>query len=144
MILNILIIQVIDIERDIRLAKAGKRDLVYKTLVGLKSDLSKPALVPEILAEKSENKSYKSLQEKSGKTSQNDDSEEDSDESEYDGTSDEVSEEDSESEKESKFVNSARPKNETAEERKVLLITHYNEIKSFLKYFVTFIIWINH
>lgn len=39
-----------DIERDIRLAKAGtENNLVYKTLTGLKSDLSGTIETPEIL-----------------------------------------------------------------------------------------------
>lgn len=39
-----------DIERDIRLAKAGtENNLVYKTLTGLKSDLSGTIATPEIL-----------------------------------------------------------------------------------------------
>ncbi|XP_032666346.1 serine/threonine-protein kinase RIO1 isoform X2 [Odontomachus brunneus] len=44
------LVQVIDFERDINLAKSGKENLIYKTLIGLKTDLSKPAEIPEILA----------------------------------------------------------------------------------------------
>lgn len=42
--------EVVDFERDINLAKSGMaNDLVYKTLVGLKADLSGTAEKPEIL-----------------------------------------------------------------------------------------------
>lgn len=75
------------------MAKSGEKDLIYKTLIGLKADLSTPALRPEILSKE---------------------------ESESDGA-DEGSDEESseESEDESKFVNSSRPKNETVEDKKV-------------------------
>ena len=88
-----MLLQVIDIERDIRLAKAGKKDLVYKTLVGLKADLSSPALVPEIL---SKNNDIESENE----------SEEYSDSNSCGSTDDETDDE-----RENKFVNSSRPKN---------------------------------
>ncbi|XP_034942644.1 serine/threonine-protein kinase RIO1 [Chelonus insularis] len=81
--------QVVDVERDIDLVKAGN-DLIYKTLVGLRADL-KPAQTPEILDNKSDGLK--------------DDKEEES-------TEDESSDE------ESKFVNSVRPKNETPEDKK--------------------------
>ncbi|XP_063976880.1 serine/threonine-protein kinase RIO1 [Diachasmimorpha longicaudata] len=84
--------QVIDVERDIKLAKSGTDNLIYKTLVGLRADL-KTAEKPEILGEHSEN------------------SEGDSDVSE-DESSDV-------SEGESKFVNASRPKDETPEDRKL-------------------------
>ncbi|XP_015120195.1 serine/threonine-protein kinase RIO1 [Diachasma alloeum] len=84
--------QVIDVERDIKLAKSGTDNLIYKTLVGLRADL-KTAEKPEILDEHSEN------------------SEDDSDVSE-DESSDE-------SGGESKFVNASRPKDETPEDRKL-------------------------
>ncbi|XP_011310078.1 serine/threonine-protein kinase RIO1 isoform X2 [Fopius arisanus] len=44
--------QVIDVERDIKLAKSGTDSLIYKTLVGLRADL-KTADKPEILEENS-------------------------------------------------------------------------------------------
>ncbi|XP_031779197.1 serine/threonine-protein kinase RIO1 [Nasonia vitripennis] len=110
--------EVIDIERDIRIAKAGKGDLVYKTLVGLKSDLSKPALVPEILSKKDKGTKTLGKKEKSS-DSHDEESDEESDGSSYEGTDEEDSEDESGSEKESKFINSARPKHETAEERKL-------------------------
>ncbi|OAD60503.1 Serine/threonine-protein kinase RIO1 [Eufriesea mexicana] len=95
--------QVIDIERDIKLAKSGKEDLIYKTLIGLKSDLSKPIETPEIL-----NKDCK----------QTNDIEEDDDSSEkIIDSEDEDSEGDIVS-NESKFVNSARPRNESPDSRK--------------------------
>ncbi|XP_014238803.1 serine/threonine-protein kinase RIO1 [Trichogramma pretiosum] len=92
--------EVIDIERDIKIAKAGKGDLVYETLVGLKSDLSAPASVPKLL-EKKYQKTYQT-----------------SDSSDYNDSDDTKSEDDEEDERKSKFVNSARPKNETTEEKK--------------------------
>ncbi|KAI4476525.1 hypothetical protein M0804_013504 [Polistes exclamans] len=44
--------QVIDVERDIKLAKTKKEDLIYKTLIGLKADLSKPNKTPEVITKK--------------------------------------------------------------------------------------------
>lgn len=86
----------LDFERDINQAKSGlANDLVYKTLVGLKSDLSGTVQQPEILGsnvtECSENEG--------SDNSEQDDSE---------GNSDE----------ESKFVDSSRPKHESLEEKK--------------------------
>ena len=97
--------QVIDIERDIKLAKSGKEDLIYKTLVGLKADLSKPIDTPEILAKDSK---------KAKDGSDEDDSTDGTDNSEQD----ESSEEECLEENESKFVTSARPRNESPESRK--------------------------
>lgn len=86
--------EVIDFERDINLAKSGKgNDLVYKTLVGLKSDLSGTVQTPEIL--ESEDKKHSSC-----------DSESNSDEDSED------------SDEQSKFVDSSRPKHETLDEKK--------------------------
>lgn len=96
----------IDIERDIKLAKSGKEDLIYKTLVGLKADLSKPIDTPEILAKDSKAKDG----------SDEDDSTDGTDNSEQD----ESSEEECLEENESKFVTSARPRNESPESRKVM------------------------
>jgi len=98
---------VINVERDINLAKSGK-DLIYKTLIGLKADLSKPAETPEILANKQKTDS-ESIKEGSDACT----SSEDSDDSENGG------ETDSEDNNKSKFVNSARPRNESPESRKV-------------------------
>lgn len=97
-------------ERDINLAKAGK-DLIYKTLIGLKADLSKPAETPEILANKhkTDNKNIK-------EGSDANTSSEDSDDSDSENESETGSEND---DNKSKFVNSARPKNESSESRKV-------------------------
>lgn len=93
--------QVVDIERDIKLAKSGKENLIYKTLIGLKADLSKPVDTPEILVKK-------------GKEENNDiDRPTESEDSE-----EEDSEEDDAGDCETKFVNSARPKNESLESKK--------------------------
>lgn len=96
--------QVIDIERDIKLAKSGKEDLIYKTLVGLKADLSKPSETPAIIADKSK------------KDSENNDSEEEEDDVSSD--SNDSDEENSSDKNESKFVSSARPRNESPESKK--------------------------
>ncbi|XP_017875648.1 serine/threonine-protein kinase RIO1-like [Ceratina calcarata] len=91
--------QVIDVERDIKLAKSGKENLIYKTLVGLKADLSKPLDTPEILTKHSE-KTDDIDEERSSEES--DDSEEDED-----------SVEETVVGNESKFVNLARPRDES-------------------------------
>lgn len=91
-------------ERDINLAKSGMTDLIYKTLFGLKADLSKPAETPEILADK-----------KDKDTRKENDNSEDSD----DFSSGTDSETESENESKNKFVNSARPRNESLESKKV-------------------------
>lgn len=86
--------EVVDCERDINLAKSGEADdLVYKTLVGLKSDLSGTVQKPEILEGKDEENGSNSTDEDSG-SSDEDDGEK------------------------SKFVDSSRPKHETLEEKK--------------------------
>ncbi|XP_078040048.1 RIO kinase 1 isoform X1 [Augochlora pura] len=95
--------QVIDIERDIKLAKSGKEDLIYKTLVGLKADLSKPLDTPEILS-----KETNSDEEKSDLSEEVDNSEED----------DEDSQEENIEESKTKFVISARPRHESPESKK--------------------------
>lgn len=83
--------EVFDFERDINEAKSGiANDLVYKTLVGLKGDLSGTIQHPEIL--------------------QKDTKEEES--------GDENSPSDSSEDKTSKFQDSSRPKYETLEEKK--------------------------
>ncbi|CAG9826597.1 unnamed protein product [Diabrotica balteata] len=85
--------EVIDFERDINQAKAGLADnLVYKTLVGLKSDLSGTIQTPEIL-NSNENQSD------SGENSESGSDSDDSDD-------------------ESKFKDCSRPKHETLEEKK--------------------------
>ncbi|CAK9832151.1 Serine/threonine-protein kinase RIO1 [Anthophora retusa] len=98
--------QVIDIERDIKLAKSGKEDLIYKTLVGLKGDLSKPVDTPEILTKDS--KKTVNLGEKHDLSEATDD----------DSEEDENSEEENVAENESNFVNSARPRNESRDSKK--------------------------
>ncbi|XP_024222422.2 serine/threonine-protein kinase RIO1 [Bombus impatiens] len=96
--------QVIDIERDINLAKSGKEDLIYKTLVGLKSDLSKPINTPEILSK--DLKKTNNMEEKDDLSGDIDDSE------------NEISEEEDVMENEIKFVNSARPRHESPDSKK--------------------------
>nr|CAD7401879.1 unnamed protein product [Timema poppensis] len=83
--------QVVDIERDIRNVKSGKdKELVYKTITGLKGDLSGPQTKPEILE----------------KTTSSGEEEEDS------------SERENSSEDDSKFVNSSRPRDESPDSKK--------------------------
>ncbi|XP_049808207.1 serine/threonine-protein kinase RIO1 [Schistocerca nitens] len=82
--------EVVDFERDITKAKAGEgEDLTYKTITGLKSDLSQPQQTPEILQ---------------GAKSDSD--------------TENASEDDSDTEKSSKFVDSARPRDESPESKK--------------------------
>ncbi|XP_018335842.1 serine/threonine-protein kinase RIO1 [Agrilus planipennis] len=90
------LIEVVDYERDINKAKAGESvELVYKTLIGLKADLSGTVEKPQILDEmKNEEEIEESNEESNG--SESSDSED----------------------SRSKFINSARPKNETLEEKK--------------------------
>ncbi|XP_043464414.1 serine/threonine-protein kinase RIO1-like [Leptopilina heterotoma] len=95
--------EVIDVERDIKLAKSGKEELIYKTLIGMKSDLSKPVEIPEIIA-------AKNLDDEDDDASSN--SEEDSDSENSDDSAN------NEDEKTSKFVNAARPRNESLESKK--------------------------
>lgn len=98
--------QVIDIERDIKLAKSGKEDLIYKTLIGLKADLSKPNETPDIITDKSKKNII-----------DNDAKEEEEGESTCSDTED--TDDESSKENESKFVSSARPRNESPESKKV-------------------------
>ncbi|KAM0735907.1 Serine/threonine-protein kinase RIO1 [Formica fusca] len=98
--------QVVNVERDINLAKSGK-DLIYKTLIGLKADLSKPAEAPEILADK--HKKDKNTEKESDTCSFS----EDSDNSESENDSETKSEDNK-----SKFINSARPRNESPDSKK--------------------------
>ncbi|XP_070164692.1 serine/threonine-protein kinase RIO1 [Polyergus mexicanus] len=98
--------QVVNVERDINLAKSGK-DLIYKTLIGLKADLSKPAETPEILADK--HKKDKNI----GKESDTCSSSEDSNNSDNENDSETKSENNK-----SKFINSARPRNESPDSKK--------------------------
>lgn len=102
--------QVIDFERDINLAKSGKEDLIYKTLIGLKKDLSKPTEVPEILAAKQRDDDDNDT----GKESDDrEDSEDDSEEEE-----DENKEEKTEDENTDKLLNTVRQKDESLETKK--------------------------
>ncbi|XP_015182671.1 PREDICTED: serine/threonine-protein kinase RIO1-like isoform X1 [Polistes dominula] len=99
--------QVIDVERDIKLAKTKKEDLIYKTLFGLKADLSKPNKEPEVITKKF-NKSI---------TDNNEEEEEDSSDDESVCSSNVDTDNDSK-ENEQKFTNSARPRNESPESKK--------------------------
>ncbi|XP_017770486.1 PREDICTED: serine/threonine-protein kinase RIO1 isoform X2 [Nicrophorus vespilloides] len=82
--------EVLDVERDINKAKAGENDLIYKTLIGLKSDLSGTSNKPEVLE----------------------------DEDEQEGDEEEVDEDEEDDEESSKFVDSSRPKDESLEDKK--------------------------
>lgn len=86
--------------------------MIYKTLVGLKADLSKPAEIPEILANKLKIDS-KSTKERNDTCTSSENSDNSNNENES-----EISNEDNKS----KFVNSARPRNESPESRKVRYI----------------------
>lgn len=77
------------------MVKAGKGDLIYKTLVGLRANLE-TAETPETLQDTASSSAS------------------DSDENSVDDNSD-----DDDSHGKGKFVNSARPSNETTEDRKV-------------------------
>lgn len=97
----------IDFERDINLAKSGKEDLIYKTLIGLRTDLSKPAEIPEILA---------------ARQCKNDDNDtgEDSDDSE--SSRDDSEEEENKNDKKEnvgKSINVVRRKDESPESKRV-------------------------
>lgn len=99
--------QVVNVERDINLAKSGK-DLIYKTLIGLKADLSKPAETPEILANKHK-KNNKDVEEENSCSSSSEDSDNSDNENDSETQSDD---------NKSKFVNSARPRNESPDSKK--------------------------
>lgn len=78
--------------------KSGNEELIYTTLLGMKPDLSGPVSSKKVDTQTFENRSS---------IDQEDDS----------SSSDEGSEQES---KESSFKDSARPKNETVEEKRVL------------------------
>ncbi len=92
--------QVVDFERDVNLVKFGNLDqnLIYQKIVGLKEDLSGPRDKPALLDSNSDTE----------------DETESSNDSEAEG-------------KPKKFVNSSRPKEETAEEKKVNFSVMYLE-----------------
>lgn len=87
--------------------------MIYKTLIGLKADLSKPAETPEILANKHK-KNNKNIEEENSSCCS---SSEDSDNSDSENNSETKSDDN-----ESKFVNSARPRNESPDSKKVRYI----------------------
>lgn len=88
--------EVLDFERDINLVKSGEiDDLVYKTLVGLKADLSGTTEKPEILQKNKVNESCSESSDSESDTSNTEDCKQPQ-----------------------KFVNSSRPKHESLEEKK--------------------------
>lgn len=91
--------QVVDFERDVARVQGQKEEVLYHTITGMKSDLSGPAEKPALLedSESSEGSS-----------------------SEDEGSSCEEADDDETDEKTgaSKFANAARPRGETADERK--------------------------
>uniref|UniRef100_A0A8D8XA43 Serine/threonine-protein kinase RIO1 n=1 Tax=Cacopsylla melanoneura TaxID=428564 RepID=A0A8D8XA43_9HEMI len=94
--------EVIDFERDINLIKSGhapSNTLIYQNIVGLKADLSGPKLMPELLDQPKDKGSEEEEEESSGEESEG------SSEEGENGVS--------------KFVNSSRPKGETAEMKKL-------------------------
>ncbi|CAD6236383.1 GSCOCG00008153001-RA-CDS [Cotesia congregata] len=97
--------QVVDIERDIDLAKSGKQDLIYKTLVGLKADLQ-TAKIPKILEDKN-------MDEKSNDDNISDSNEESDNSEECSDDDDSCDDDDDNNNKE--FI---RRKDETPEEKK--------------------------
>lgn len=87
-----------DFERDINLVKSGNatENLIYQKIVGLKEDLSGPQETPTLL---------------------------DASSSESGDSSDSNSDNESEDENQpTKFVNSARPKGETTDDKRVLFV----------------------
>ncbi|KZC14712.1 Serine/threonine-protein kinase RIO1 [Dufourea novaeangliae] len=117
--------QVIDIERDIKLAKSGKEKLIYKTLVGLKADLSKPIDTPEILARDYETNGVKEMIDSSEEIDNSDENDEDSEE-------ENLEESESKFGKSIKFVFQARKKavkEQQAEKRKAKMKKHIKKRK---------------
>nr|XP_018918258.1 PREDICTED: serine/threonine-protein kinase RIO1-like [Bemisia tabaci] len=95
--------QVIDVERDVFSVKQGVKQenpLYYQTIVGLEEDLSRTKLVPDILKSEKEESS-------SGSSS------EEEEESEYESANEEA-----DGSEATKFVNSARPRNESSDAKK--------------------------
>lgn len=78
--------------------------LYYQTIVGLEEDLSRTKLVPDILKSEKEESS-------SGSSS------EEEEESEYESANEEA-----DGSEATKFVNSARPRNESSDAKKVLMV----------------------
>ncbi|RWS03660.1 serine/threonine-protein kinase RIO1-like protein [Dinothrombium tinctorium] len=90
---------VIDYEKDIIDVKSGQKEIIYKTITAMKPDLSGPALKPSLLISESESSEC--------------------DESESECESESKSEDnDSNDEKKSRFVNSARPRDESPSSKK--------------------------
>lgn len=124
----ILFSQVVDVERDIKVAKSGKENLHYKILLDLNADFSLPesGAAPEG-SDGTKDLKIKNEPKCSGLTNVKRENakvkivipDDESDEDSQDDTDSEESDNSSDSEQESKFRNSSRPKNETTEERKV-------------------------
>lgn len=119
----------IDFERDINLAKSGKEDLIYKTLIGLRTDLSKPAEVPEILAAKQcksdDNDTEEEEEEDSDDGESNRDDSEDGESSKDDSDEEDNKNDDNKKENTSKLINTVRRKDESPESRKVRCLLLY-------------------
>lgn len=108
---------VIDFEKDVRFAKSGNdSEILYRTLTGMKSDLTGARLKPQLLEHGPDG-----TDSDSSKDSQDSGDSEDSDNTEDDDT-DESSESGDGSQHDDderkKFVSSARPRNEDAESKK--------------------------
>lgn len=91
------ILQVLDIDKDMSEANAGEQHLLHKTLSGINADLPKVSAIPSNVP--------------SPENEGNSDTENEDDEGESD--------EESEDNDKSKFVNSARPRDESPESKKV-------------------------
>lgn len=109
----------IDFERDINLAKSGKESLIYKTLIGLKTDLSKPAEIPEILAAKQDKNDDNDTEEDSNDGDSSRDDSEDGENSESNSDEEDDKNDDNKKENTSKSINTVRCKDESPESRKV-------------------------
>lgn len=99
--------EITDFEKEINLSRAGQGDSAYKTVVGLKPDLSvieQPAILEDKNNERDDGDENKEV---NGEDANGEEEEGESEDSEA-----------SDSDEESKFVNSARPKHETLDEKK--------------------------
>ncbi|XP_014487273.1 PREDICTED: serine/threonine-protein kinase RIO1 isoform X2 [Dinoponera quadriceps] len=123
------LIQVIDFERDINLAKSGKEDLIYKTLIGLKTDLSKPAEIPEILVAKQCKNEDSDTENSDDSGSSEDDSEEEEDKNENVRKSTNIVRRKDES-PESKKARKKAVKEQQAEKRKTKMKKHVKKRKT--------------
>ncbi|CAN7992647.1 unnamed protein product [Ixodes hexagonus] len=92
--------QVLDFEKDVERVQGQKEEVLYHTITGMKSDLSGPAEKPSLLEGSDESSEGSSSEDEGSSCEEADDDETD----EKTGAS--------------KFANAARPKGETADERK--------------------------